>query len=190
LPSDTKSATYLTASCLVTLNLLHILPHPLPSSPYIHHTKNTRVTKTICCRYCTKTKQTCRNACTWWSGECNWWPVSRHEPLDTRAECCKLKMTSSCTTNLIIITHYNNIVGFVNLFLDGLSFVIPYITGLYTGCLLPCDTVLCIRYYTQETSTLRYSSVHRVLNTLYDTISPYVTVRCAGYVIHQLQFFR
>jgi hypothetical protein len=28
-------------------------------------------------------KQTCRNACIWSGGECNGWPVSRHEPLDT-----------------------------------------------------------------------------------------------------------
>ena len=69
LPSYTKSATYLTA--------------PLPSSPYREHIKNTWVTKTLCFQYCKKTKQTCRNACTWSSGEYNWWPVSRHEPLDT-----------------------------------------------------------------------------------------------------------
>ena len=68
LPSYTKSATYLTA--------------PLPSSPYREHTKTTWVTKTLCSQYCTKTKQTCRNACTLSSGECNWWPVSHHESLD------------------------------------------------------------------------------------------------------------
>jgi len=67
--SYTESATYLTA--------------PLPLSPYREHTKNTRVSETFCFQYCKKTKQTCRNACTWSSGECNWWPVSRHEPLDT-----------------------------------------------------------------------------------------------------------
>ena len=43
LPSYTKSATYLTA--------------PLSSSPYREHTKNTRVTKTLCSQYCTKTKR-------------------------------------------------------------------------------------------------------------------------------------
>jgi len=64
-----KSATYLTA--------------PLPSSPYRQHTKITRVTETFCFQYCKKTKQTCRNACTWSNGECNWWPVSHHEPLAT-----------------------------------------------------------------------------------------------------------
>ena len=30
--------------------------HPLPSSPYRHHTKNTRVTRTLCSQYCGKTK--------------------------------------------------------------------------------------------------------------------------------------
>ena len=68
LPSYTKSATYLTA--------------PLPSSPYREHTKNIRLHNPLF-RYCKKTKQTCRNACRWSSGECNWWPVSRHESLDT-----------------------------------------------------------------------------------------------------------
>jgi len=70
LPSYTKSATYLTAS--------------LPSFPYREHTKNTLGYTTLCSRYCKTTKQTCRNAGSWSSGECNWWPVSRHEPLDTR----------------------------------------------------------------------------------------------------------
>ena len=68
LPSYNKSATCLTA--------------PLPSSPYREHTKNTRLHNPLF-RYCKMTKQTCRNACSWSSGECNWWPVSRHEPLDT-----------------------------------------------------------------------------------------------------------
>jgi len=55
LPNYTKSATYFTA--------------PLPSSPFRQHTKNNRVTKTLCYQYCTKTKQTRRNACTWSSGD-------------------------------------------------------------------------------------------------------------------------
>jgi len=38
----TQSAIYLTA--------------PLPSSPYREHTKNTRVTETLCFQYCKKTK--------------------------------------------------------------------------------------------------------------------------------------
>jgi hypothetical protein len=58
------------------------LTAPLPSSPYTQHTKNTPVTKNLCSQYSTKTKQTCRSACTWSSGDCNWWPVSRHESLD------------------------------------------------------------------------------------------------------------
>jgi len=60
-----------------------ILPHPLPSSPYRQHTKNTRFTKPLFSQYYGKTKETCRNVCIWSSGECNGWPVSRHEPLDT-----------------------------------------------------------------------------------------------------------
>ena len=47
------------------------------------HVKNTIFTKTLCSQYCGKTRQTCRNACIWSSGEWNGWPVSRHKPLDT-----------------------------------------------------------------------------------------------------------
>jgi hypothetical protein len=61
----------------------NILPHPLPSSPYREHTKNTRFTKTLCFHYYGKTKQMCSNVCIWSSGECDGWPVNRHEPLDT-----------------------------------------------------------------------------------------------------------
>ena len=83
LPSYTQSATYLTAPCPVTLQSATYLTAPLPSSPYREHTENTRVIETLCFQYCKKTKQMCRNACTWSSGECNWWPVSCYEPLDT-----------------------------------------------------------------------------------------------------------
>ena len=69
LPSSTQSATYLTA--------------PLPSSPYREYTRTTRVTETFCSHRCKNTKPTSRNARTWSSGECNWWPVSHHKPLDT-----------------------------------------------------------------------------------------------------------
>ena len=68
------------ASCLVILNLLHVLTHPCRRLLIESTQKNTRVTKTHCSQYCKKTKQTCRNVCTWSSGEYNWWPVSRHEP--------------------------------------------------------------------------------------------------------------
>ena len=61
----------------------NVLPHPVPSSPYRQHTKNTKFTKTLCSQYCGKTKRTCRNVCIWSSGGYNGWPVSRHEPLDT-----------------------------------------------------------------------------------------------------------
>ena len=75
-PSLKLQATY-------TKIYYNILPHPLPSSPYRQHTKNTRFTKTLCSQYYGKTKETCRNVCIWSSGERNGWPVSRHEPLDT-----------------------------------------------------------------------------------------------------------
>ena len=70
--------------CLDTLNLLRFLTAPLPSSPYRQHTKNyTWVTKDLGSQYYGETKHKCRNVCTWSSGECNMWPLSRQEPLDT-----------------------------------------------------------------------------------------------------------
>jgi len=68
------------APCPVILNLLHILLHTLPSSPYRENTKNTRVTKILCSQYCGKTKQTWRNVRIRSSWECNMWPVSHHDP--------------------------------------------------------------------------------------------------------------
>jgi hypothetical protein len=47
-------------------------------SPHRQRTKNTRFTKNVCSHYYGKSKQTCRNV----KWECNWWPVSGHEPLD------------------------------------------------------------------------------------------------------------
>jgi len=97
LPSYTQSATHLTAPlaqlhsicntsyrtpCTVTLNLQHILPHHCRRLLTDSTHKTLRYT-TLCSRYCKTTKQTCRNAGRWSSGECNWWPVSRYEPLDT-----------------------------------------------------------------------------------------------------------
>ena len=107
-----KESPLFSGSLLVILNPLHILPHPLPSSLYRGHTKNTRVTKTLFFQYCKKTKQTCRNACTWSSGECNWWPVSRHEPLDTTADNniahthCMMGYRS--LQNTLVISNINN----------------------------------------------------------------------------------
>jgi hypothetical protein len=57
--------------------------HVVVTGTHIHGAKNTRVTKTLCSQYYGKTKQKCKNTCIWSSGECNGWPVSRHEPLDT-----------------------------------------------------------------------------------------------------------
>jgi len=61
---------------------LHSIRYISYLTPHIEHTKTTWVTETFCFQHCKKTKQTCRNACTWSSGECNWWSVSHHEPLD------------------------------------------------------------------------------------------------------------
>jgi hypothetical protein len=66
-----------------TIIYYNILSQPL-LSPYRQHTKNTRFTKTLCSQYYGKTKQTYRNVCIWSSGVCNGWPVSRHQPLDTK----------------------------------------------------------------------------------------------------------
>ena len=46
-------------------------------------TKKHYIYKHICSQYYGKSKQPCRNVCIWSRGECNGWPVSRHEPLDT-----------------------------------------------------------------------------------------------------------
>ena len=67
-----------------TIIYYKILPHPLPSPPYRQHTKKPRFTKTLCSQYYGKTKQTCRNVSIWSSGVCNGWPVSRHQPQDTK----------------------------------------------------------------------------------------------------------
>ena len=37
----------------------------------------------------------------------------------------------------------------IKLFPNGLSYMIPYFTGLYAGYTVSCVTVLCIRYRTQ-----------------------------------------
>jgi len=80
-------------------------PKPLPSSPYREQIKITRVTKTPCSQYFGKTKQTCRNVCIWWSGVCNWWPVSRHEPLDT-THGTSVTFTYTKLYNLLTICNY------------------------------------------------------------------------------------
>jgi hypothetical protein len=46
------------------------------------------------------------------------------------AEWFRLWTTSGCITNTVIITNCNNIINFINLFLDSLSYVIIYVTGL------------------------------------------------------------
>jgi len=45
------------AHCPVTLQSATYLTAPLPSSSYRQHTKNSRVTKTLCSQYRTKTKR-------------------------------------------------------------------------------------------------------------------------------------
>jgi len=94
-PSYTKSATI---SCRTPCRLL-----------LTDIQKNTRFTKTLCSQYCGKTKQTCRNACLWSSGECNGRPVSPHEPLDTtvpwpRYESCTFQIEVRFITYFFIST--------------------------------------------------------------------------------------
>ena len=67
-----------------TESCCNILPHPCRCLLTGSTQKTLKSTKTLCSQYCWETTQTCRNAaCIWSSGECNGWPVSRHEPLDT-----------------------------------------------------------------------------------------------------------
>jgi len=80
----------------------NILPYPLPSSRYRQHTKNTTFTKTLCSQYYGKSKQLCRNVCIWSSGECNGWPVSHHEPLDTTLRCTSLNFLPAATSSIIL----------------------------------------------------------------------------------------
>jgi len=79
------SRTYL-PSFWLRAQLIQSAPYltsPLPSSPYRQHTRTTHVTETFHSHRCKHTKPTSIKACTWSSGEYNWWPVSRREPLDT-----------------------------------------------------------------------------------------------------------
>ena len=92
-----KESHFPQAPCLVTLNLLRFLTAPLPSSAYRQNTKNySWVTKALGSQYYGETKHTCRNVCTWSSGECSMWPVRRQEPLDTTPPIYGDRTTRKC----------------------------------------------------------------------------------------------
>jgi hypothetical protein len=65
--------------------ILNLLQYCIPSSCRClltnQHTKTPELQNPLFPILC-EDKQTCRNVCIWSNGECNGWPVRRHEPLD------------------------------------------------------------------------------------------------------------